>query len=675
MKDHRITVFLPEGRGEAVEACFLSIRELKVPDGYELQVARWRDMGENYAEAARQLMAESSAKYKIFLDPRVSFIVEDALCVMLSIFRKNPEIGALGICGSRWFSTREQGLKPVGGFFALDEEGTPRKYQWDVGGSFRDDYEYVHHLNGMMLATQYDLPVAETGARSWMGENLLRSFDYASFGYQLAVPRQPVPWCLFADKKPGWFDGVPMGCFQGLYYGGIFGGCGTGSRIGKITITAPERVHIGVQVTIENQVRLDAAEGHIQIGNFVSIGEGAEIHAPRGGLVIEDGVEIGPETIIDGAAHIGAGAVIASRACVKGDVPSYCHLRGNPAGIISYFDEEKYAWRSVFQEPRGEAHPVLTVAIPTFNRARYLVKSLRSLCVQAGNNPFVEIFVSDNASTDDTPMVTDFYANRYDNVRVCRQKENIGGAKNFDYLRRHAKGKYVVTIGDDDYLCQGTVRAMLRTIFHHPDAAIISMLYTSAGYQDEGGFGMDYYLQKVSFNNTYITASIYRTEYLETAVVPEKFAHSFLPQVALQMEVLREHPAFATFAFRYLQPSSGEAVQVTAEERAENGNRLGLLNFGKVFIQEYFDVLQYYVGKGLAETSLHMEMKQVLENLLLPRCKAIRQRNTLYHTGEVLRYYDAYYSDEPYYKEGRRLLEPIVEADNLYKDLMDDKGE
>lgn len=116
MKDHRITIFLPEGRGEAVEACLLSIRELKVPDGYELQVARWRDMGENYAEVARQLMAESSAKYKIFLDPRVSFIVEDALCVMLSIFRKNPEIGALGICGSRRFSTREQGLKPVGGF-------------------------------------------------------------------------------------------------------------------------------------------------------------------------------------------------------------------------------------------------------------------------------------------------------------------------------------------------------------------------------------------------------------------------------------------------------------------------------------------------------------------------------------------------------------------------------
>ncbi len=672
MNDGRIAIFVPPGGKDERDACLASIRTLKVPEGYELKIVQWQDRGESLPEIERQLTQANAAKYKIFLDPRVSFVAEDVLFSVLEIFRSNPEVGAIGVCGSRCFSRDEAGLDRVGGFFAMDGNGKPREYNWPLQ---HEDaaYEYVQHLNGMMFATQYDLPAQETGAVSWLGEHLLRSFDYADFGYRLAVPRQEHPWCFFAADMPAWLDGVPMDCLDRFYHGGVWGSCGAGTQIGEVTADHPERVRISVQSVIGDKVSMTAGAG-IRIGDSVSIGQGAEIAASGAELVIGNRAEIGAGAVLEGALRIGTGAVVAPGSHVLGDVPPYCHVQGSPAKITSFFDVEKCAWQSALLGAKRVERPVLTVAIPTFNRARFLAKSLHAICAQAGDNPFVEIFVSDNASTDDTPRITGFYEKQYSNVRIVRQKENIGGAKNFDFLRRHARGKFVVTIGDDDYFCPDVIHSMLRTIFLHPDSAILTMLWAPSGYREEAGDGMDYYLQKASFTITYITALLFRTEYVRDVVIPEKFEHGFIPQVAVQMEILRRHPEFATFSMHYLLPSSGEAVRTSAEERNTWKNNSGLLNFGKVFIDEYFTILQYYIGKGLSEASYRMEMKKELEGHLLPWSKMIQQGTTLYHTGDVLKYYDQYYRQEPYYAEERRLLEAYVETDTVYQDMPDDRG-
>ena len=55
---------------------------------------------------------------------------------------------------------------------------------------------------------------------------------------------------------------------------------------------------------------------------------------------------------------------------------------------------------------RTLAQPLLTIAIPTFNRAAQLRVLLEALEPQIAGRPEVEVFVSDNASTDETPQVT-----------------------------------------------------------------------------------------------------------------------------------------------------------------------------------------------------------------------------------------------------------------------------
>jgi glycosyltransferase involved in cell wall biosynthesis len=49
--------------------------------------------------------------------------------------------------------------------------------------------------------------------------------------------------------------------------------------------------------------------------------------------------------------------------------------------------------------------PRLTIAIPTLNRAQLLTRAIESALAQT--SPDIEIIVSDNGSTDDTPAVID----------------------------------------------------------------------------------------------------------------------------------------------------------------------------------------------------------------------------------------------------------------------------
>jgi abequosyltransferase len=97
-----------------------------------------------------------------------------------------------------------------------------------------------------------------------------------------------------------------------------------------------------------------------------------------------------------------------------------------------------------------DAAPLLTIAIPTYNRAKYLRKLLTSLFDQLISEPRVELIISDNASPDETPDVVNEFMQRGLRIRSIRNEKNIGPDANFLQCFEQAKGKYVWIIGDDD---------------------------------------------------------------------------------------------------------------------------------------------------------------------------------------------------------------------------------
>jgi abequosyltransferase len=115
--------------------------------------------------------------------------------------------------------------------------------------------------------------------------------------------------------------------------------------------------------------------------------------------------------------------------------------------------------------PAQEEKILLTIAIPTYNRAGYLVECLNHICSQLeGYEDRVELVVSDNCSTDSTGEVVQRYIEKGYPVIYRRNPENIGSDNNFIKCFKEALGKYVLIMGDDDILLEGALSRILNIL-------------------------------------------------------------------------------------------------------------------------------------------------------------------------------------------------------------------
>jgi glycosyltransferase involved in cell wall biosynthesis len=117
---------------------------------------------------------------------------------------------------------------------------------------------------------------------------------------------------------------------------------------------------------------------------------------------------------------------------------------------------------------------LLTLAIPTYNRACILD---RSLCIiqpqlEAYKND-VEFIVSDNCSQDTTNDVVRRYIEAGMLLRYIRNDTNIGAVLNIIQCWKAAKGKYVWVVGDDDYLTENALRFILDILHGNKDYGLL----------------------------------------------------------------------------------------------------------------------------------------------------------------------------------------------------------
>jgi abequosyltransferase len=111
--------------------------------------------------------------------------------------------------------------------------------------------------------------------------------------------------------------------------------------------------------------------------------------------------------------------------------------------------------------PSQTPRPLLTIAVPSYNRAGCLKELLRVLSDQVKNEPRVELLISDNASPDETPSVVRDFVARGLPVRYMRNTVNIGPDANFLQCFEQARGKYVWLFSDDDLIVPGGIAKIL----------------------------------------------------------------------------------------------------------------------------------------------------------------------------------------------------------------------
>lgn len=114
--------------------------------------------------------------------------------------------------------------------------------------------------------------------------------------------------------------------------------------------------------------------------------------------------------------------------------------------------------------------PILSICIPTFNRAPLLKSALQCILPQVkAHSDEVELVISDNASTDGTAEVIE-WARQLGPFRYRRNTENIGACRNIVGLTSElAAGEYCWILPDDDIVREDAISRLLSIIKSNSD--------------------------------------------------------------------------------------------------------------------------------------------------------------------------------------------------------------
>src|SRR5580704_8361224 len=134
-------------------------------------------------------------------------------------------------------------------------------------------------------------------------------------------------------------------------------------------------------------------------------------------------------------------------------------------------DEQTQVWERLDSGQRMA--PRLTIAIPTVNRAGLLGRAIESALAQTSSD--VEIIVSDNGSTDDTPAVIARYSEHYSGrgnesrLRTFRHASTMPATIHGQFLVEQARGEFFLGLSDDDFLEPEFAAEVLTLFGQHPE--------------------------------------------------------------------------------------------------------------------------------------------------------------------------------------------------------------
>lgn len=219
------------------------------------------------------------------------------------------------------------------------------------------------------------------------------------------------------------------------------------------------------------------------------------------------------------------------------------------------------ARKSQLSPERRPGQPLLTLAIPTFNRSPFLSELLQALLPQFSSLPpgTAELLVSDNCSTDGTESVIQGFIRRGLPCRYVKNPANLGADANFLQCLELASGQYVWVFGDDDLLVPNAIADLLSLL----EQAEVDLVYLSsfsfsgsvdtAAARREGADKLGrfaeviqdgrYFLEKVNALIGLISVMLINKNRLQCTPHPEISAlgNSNLVQVGWLFPLLHEH--------------------------------------------------------------------------------------------------------------------------------------
>lgn len=195
-----------------------SLQTINVPQGKKVEICEIFDAA-NIGAAYNQAIIGSNAKYKIYIQEGVEILNKNILSELLDLFESEYKAGIVGMSGSEYIpvDTNIYKTKKYYGAICSNKQNIAYK-EVDAGAKIVDG------LDGLFLATQYDIPWREDKFSSLYYLTLAQCTEFRQNGYSPMVVQQDAPWIGFGTclEYRGHDDGTESKAFKEMYYKDIF---------------------------------------------------------------------------------------------------------------------------------------------------------------------------------------------------------------------------------------------------------------------------------------------------------------------------------------------------------------------------------------------------------------------------------------------------------------------
>ena len=175
----------------------LYLEQLIVPPGMNIEICPIYG-AESMTSGYNQAMKQSDARYKIYLHQDLFILKKDILLKMMGIFQRNPMVGMIGLAGC--VELPSSGVWWLGkkGYGNIRSKVVAEETHDACYGMMQDSFAEVEAIDGIFMATQYDIPWRIDLFTGWHFYDISQSKEFARAGYKIVVPRQDEPWVMHA---------------------------------------------------------------------------------------------------------------------------------------------------------------------------------------------------------------------------------------------------------------------------------------------------------------------------------------------------------------------------------------------------------------------------------------------------------------------------------------------
>jgi GT2 family glycosyltransferase len=190
------------------DTCIRHLDALQIPAGHTVEtiaVFGAPSMAEGYQRA----MEASTARYKIYVHQDVYIVHRELLPKLVTLFRTHSRLGMVGVVGATrltasgiwWLNNASHSYGRIweysrpGGFWSWLGPFNRRRLHLIRYRSFVGDYLPAAVVDGLFLATQYDLPwISPLGGFELYEQ--VHGLEFIKAGLEIGIARQETVWCL-----------------------------------------------------------------------------------------------------------------------------------------------------------------------------------------------------------------------------------------------------------------------------------------------------------------------------------------------------------------------------------------------------------------------------------------------------------------------------------------------